>query len=109
MMTNPLRVMGNDGVFYYAFCDANNDLVCLVCTEYTVPFTSVLDLVNDALDNDDQLYANKSEWNIAEWNTWLAFELCPVIEIISVGANNGMSTDMVNEESHSWMWRRIKP
>lgn len=101
----PLRVQDKDNVWYYAFCDEKENLICLLCTEHVVPWGSVLDVAYAVLDNNDQLYAVKSNWNLAEWNTWFAFELCPAAEIIQGEEAWGIA----DEIRYSWDWRRIKP
>ncbi len=104
-MDNPLRIKDKDGVYHYAFCDVNNDLVCLVCCEYIAPWGDLLDSVYEALDDDSQLYANKSDWNLAEWNTWYAFGLAPAIEIYKANEAYGIGDEVRTE----WTWRRIQP
>ena len=48
-MTNPIRVEDKDGMHHYAFCDENNDLICLVLSEYLVPVGNMLDMVAQAI------------------------------------------------------------
>ena len=106
MSTPTIRVEDKDGVHHYAFCDENNDLVCLVLSEHIVPLGNMLDMIADAVPEAPvQLYVNKSNWNIEEWYTWSAFELAPAIEI-TIGAEAYGIGDEVRIE---WTWRKVKP
>lgn len=112
-MSNPqYTVCDKAGMHYYAFRGIDDDLICLVRTEYNVPWGHVLRAAYAALDEDalpgltPQIHSTKVDWSSAEWNTWLAFDLCPVIEIINKEPGKG---GPANEIKFSWDWYRIKP
>ncbi len=101
-----VRVEDKDGMYHYAFCDENNDLICLVCSEHIVPLGDMLDLITDAVpESPVQLYLNKSEWNLAEWQTWYAFGLAPAIEIYSANEVYGIADEVRTQ----WEYHRMKP
>ncbi len=104
---------------YWVFRDRETrEPVCLVRNTIAAPFsacagqvhkalgkpvpegrTTVLDLAEHAKIS---LYSDE-HFTVDEWNTWFAFEMCPVIQVY-VEETSGGIVELIH-----WGWQRIEP
>ena len=85
----------------------NQEPAMLVKSKYPIPSWEVIQQTYQALYPDTELMS-KLDTNIhrddgftpSEWNTWLAFDIAPAIEIYTDDA-------MYYEPDTTWKWRRI--
>ncbi len=85
--------------------------IMLVKSEYRVPSAHVLNRVRVALYPQRELISNiqthvfsKDGFTGSEWNTWLAFGVCPAIEIYTYKFRQ----PLVDFGDTQWEWRRIE-
>jgi len=93
-----------NAALHWALIDNEQTLVALVRSEHFVPLPDVCCVTRQALGLFSLLFlTDKREFSIPEWYTWLAFDLCPAIQIIMTNEKPTMPSDI------KWGWTKIDP
>jgi hypothetical protein len=89
---------------HWALVDNEETLIALVRSGHFVPLPDVCYITRQALQLASlRFLTDKREFSMSEWYTWLAFDLCPAIQIIMTNAKPTVPSDI------KWGWTKIDP
>ena len=93
-----------NAALHWALVDQDGNLVALVRSECFVPIPDVCNVVRNEHDLKPTAFlTDHSDFNMTEWNTWLAFGI-PAIEIyLSLEGDQTMPGEVF------WTWEEIEP
>lgn len=95
--------MTTNAGLHWALIDNDGSLVALVRSEHFVPLPDICMVTRKALRLTPVTFlTDKSEFGMAEWYTWLAFDI-PAIQIIMEDENPKVPSDI------TWGWTEIDP